>query len=458
MPFNRRLSKPLKQLSETYSQYEIEKLLLDLSPESSNDPRWVEMFLDTMINGNNASDILDSDEYGMDDLLFFVKQISNTADNMSERVFVKRKTGNAVPGLDDLIAWRETFFLNCLVQMTFDMTVAVCEKRNVPIDFEDFPLNSARQVAGIADDSTAPHKKAMVPVKHVTKRVYASPHKARMDKKTGDSEISYPTMYFCVNDFEDAFEETVILPGQYLCVELFCDIPIGGDDNVHVTLFQGAVPFQSLFDTYQAKQTQQAVGNPFRALNRITRNITASLFSPSPSISLSPRSTTSSNSNSLHNGSNQPNLPSIIGGKSKRFGLEDDDRQYVSMRGPNGKGHAQVAIKPASTVLKPVALEQSIATVSVEETFIDKEKQSEDGVIDSPLVESFRRLSTNVVASFKTPDEQEIVLENGLACFLTFIHLSWQSIVSDIINRIRIKTTKDIDSDTTRSASTPTHQ
>lgn len=52
-----------------------------------------------------------------DDLLFFVRQTHSENENL-DPVFVKRKTTpNSLPPLDDAVLWKETFFLNLIVQV-----------------------------------------------------------------------------------------------------------------------------------------------------------------------------------------------------------------------------------------------------------------------------------------------------------------------------------------------------
>ena len=58
------------------------------------------------------------------------------------------------------VRWKETLYLNLLVQLHCELTVAVCTKVMLP------------------DGRSTMHAE-----RHVTKRVYASPSKTRMDKK-----------------------------------------------------------------------------------------------------------------------------------------------------------------------------------------------------------------------------------------------------------------------------------
>ena len=92
--------------------------LIEVSEQDldSKDPRWIELFIEYFINSTHDSN---------DDLLFFVRLIPLGNDS----IFVKRKIPHAgLPPLEDLVDWKQTFFLNLISQISCTMTVAVCEK------------------------------------------------------------------------------------------------------------------------------------------------------------------------------------------------------------------------------------------------------------------------------------------------------------------------------------------
>lgn len=218
----------------------------------STDAKWVDLFVQYFIHqasnhdysnsrkqmDSNASERFSSQEkesknaHGAlphsdsDDLLFFVRATRSAEFAISKEpiVFVKRRVGRSLPALDDLIAWKETFLLNLIVQLPFQMSVSICEKNNdespniSPHSSPQFPTpsvaaNSSKRLRGSAS--------SLVPLKSTHRPVYASPHRTRMDKKSEFVELSFPTIYFCINDFEDeSLESLVLLPNQHLCVEL----------------------------------------------------------------------------------------------------------------------------------------------------------------------------------------------------------------------------------------------
>ena len=73
-----------------------------------------------------------------------------------------------------------------------------------------------------------------------------------------DYVISYPLIYFNIEDFEDAFNDIVINENEYFCIELFVMLPpqrvvstgslVGGERKVLV--FQGAVNWDALAGTF----------------------------------------------------------------------------------------------------------------------------------------------------------------------------------------------------------------
>ena len=282
----------------------------------TKDPRWIDLFMEHFISPKPST--LDTSpsrsvttttttttttsssptHEAVDDLLFFVRYPHQSNAHL-EPIFVKRKTGHHVPQLDDLIAWKESFLLNFLLQTPFSMSVSICSKkrrtRNKSSSYDAMAKSPSTDSlvkgsnASLSTSSSSP----MVTRKRVTKHVYASPNKSRMDKKTSQNTVSYPVLYFCVNDFEDAFEGMVIEEHEYLCVELFTtvDLPAwareqededqeeatsgkvptdesrnhapqedghdddGEDGSLHVTLFQGAVAYSALQEAYQSKTT-----------------------------------------------------------------------------------------------------------------------------------------------------------------------------------------------------------
>eukprot|EP00897_Mesotaenium_endlicherianum_P000579 jgi/Mesen1/10521/ME000083S10029 len=106
---------------------------------------------------------------------FFVRKWSND---------LKKVIGESAQSVD----WRKSFYLNLICHTSFSLTVAVC----------------SRQVL----DEHRKAKKTVIPVSKFTKRVYATPSKARIDgdaSKTRDTVASYPDICFAIDDYDDPF-------------------------------------------------------------------------------------------------------------------------------------------------------------------------------------------------------------------------------------------------------------
>jgi len=124
---------------------------------------------------------------------------------IEDPIFVRRKVTSEMPQLTDIVDWKETFFLNVVVQTPSMLTVAVCRR-------------------GTGDHDGGKGK--MVAIRRVMKKVYASPYKTRMDvKSSGGAECSYPLIYYSIDDYDCQDLHLTIAEGEYLCVELAVIVP-----------------------------------------------------------------------------------------------------------------------------------------------------------------------------------------------------------------------------------------
>ncbi|KAF9177229.1 hypothetical protein BGZ51_008809 [Haplosporangium sp. Z 767] len=247
----------------------------------AHDPRWRELF--------NEFFVSDQSDDKHDDLLFFVQRASYEVENGGlgvDPVFVKRKVKGGQRVLtaqqEAVVLWKDTFFLNVIVQLQCKLTVAVCTRE------------------ALRDPKTGEKKSSITTRKFVSKRVYASPTKSRMDVKEESVECSWPLIYYVIDDFEDSFEQLMLQENEHLCVELAVELPTtnqtslrskqesdaqrdhhaGGQhaDKVQVgrpfptgssrggskiMLFQGAVGFSNLLGIYQQKAASK-VGRRFK--------------------------------------------------------------------------------------------------------------------------------------------------------------------------------------------------
>ncbi|XP_029455922.1 uncharacterized protein KIAA0930 homolog isoform X3 [Rhinatrema bivittatum] len=118
-----------------------------------------------------------------DDMLFYVRRkisyVTESTDGKKHvAVEVYRKDSKKLPGLGDPdIDWEESVYLNLILQkLDYMVTCAVCTRS----DGGDIHI----------------HKKK-------SQKVFASPSKHPMDSKGEESKISYPNIFFMIDNFEE---------------------------------------------------------------------------------------------------------------------------------------------------------------------------------------------------------------------------------------------------------------
>lgn len=223
--------------------------------------RWYEAFLSLFIEASTGH--LTSDQ--MDDLLFFVKEERSSTTTIGhvtseERILVRRRSCSdpRLPVLRQPIDWAQTFLLNLIFQSTFFLTVSVCTRQNNCTD--------------------GPSTANLVIRHQVGRRVFASQHEIhileRHNQLSTHPPCSYPTIYFGIDDLEDAFEGFRVEQDQVMCVELLLlkegitrrmakpgDYLNNASSDDHVVLFQGAVTHEALQDACQSKHRKALLYN-----------------------------------------------------------------------------------------------------------------------------------------------------------------------------------------------------
>ncbi|PKK62581.1 hypothetical protein RhiirC2_759402 [Rhizophagus irregularis] len=344
----------------------------------AGDPRWPNLFEEFFLVNSDTKN---------DDLLFFVRQTHSENENL-DPVFVKRKTTpNSLPPLDDAVLWKETFFLNLIVQLPCKLTVAVCTRTP-------------------NDNSNGPNQKTSMTCskKHVSKRVYALPTKSRMDVKETSMECSYPLIYYVIDDYEDMFEHLIVTDGEYLCVELAVTIPNKSDDDDDLSDRDNDSD-----DDYYGTST-----NISRSSNRFRRF---------------------------------------------KMGPVTPPTEYIMMRGPGGKGHAQVAITASS--LDEANEDNFLDITTSESNFVSSINANSDiepwnfnsgnssntltinngkttirnpqrSTSSNSFFQSLKRLSQSITDKSSSDPE-------SLKCCMTFVNVPWTSIITDLITYARKK-------------------
>ncbi|RGB36446.1 hypothetical protein C1646_697264 [Rhizophagus diaphanus] len=387
----------------------------------AGDPRWPDLFEEFFLVNSDTKN---------DDLLFFVRQTHSENENL-DPVFVKRKTTpNSLPPLDDPVLWKETFFLNLIVQLPCKLTVAVCTRTP-------------------NDNSNGPNQKTSMTCskKHVSKRVYALPTKSRMDVKETSMECSYPLIYYVIDDYEDMFEHLIVTDGEYLCVELAVTIPNKSDDDDDL----------SDRDNDSDDDYYGTSANINRSSNRFRRSMTNGPF-PQPS--------NDSKITLFQGAASYSNLLEIYKQKAanklnKRFkmGPVTPPTEYIMMRGPGGKGHAQVAITASS--LDEANEDNFLDITTNESNFVSSINANSDiepwnfnsgnsnntltinngkttirnpqrSTSSNSFFQSLKRLSQSITDKSSSDPE-------SLKCCMTFVNVPWTSIITDLITYARKK-------------------
>lgn len=128
-----------------------------------------------------------------------------------------------------------------------------------------------------------------------SQKVYASPSRRKMDSK-GDSEtITYPHICFMIDNFDEVFHDILVRDGEMVCVELVAKDRDGG--AVQGVIFLGSIRYDALKKVYDARQSSLST--------KVAQRMTFGLFSS--------------------------------GGPQTRC-------EFVRMKGPQGKGHAEMAV------------------------------------------------------------------------------------------------------------------
>lgn len=127
-----------------------------------------------------------------------------------------------------------------------------------------------------------------------SQRVYASPSRRKMDTKGDGEEMTYPHICFMVDNFDEVFSDIMVRDGEMVCVEL---VASDRDGTVQGVIFLGSIRYDALKKVYDSRQSSLS--------SKVAQRMTFGLFSS--------------------------------GGPSTRC-------EFVRMKGPQGKGHAEMAV------------------------------------------------------------------------------------------------------------------
>uniref|UniRef100_A0A1I8F3B7 Minichromosome maintenance protein 2 n=1 Tax=Macrostomum lignano TaxID=282301 RepID=A0A1I8F3B7_9PLAT len=247
-------------------------------------------------DGGGGGEIKDGDEF-KDDLVFYVRRrlpdrgeaaaaSSSSSIGTTVEVHRKHKHNYRLILADQLIDLEESVYLNLIMQQfAYTVTCAVCTR------------TGARELQIL---------------RRFTSRVFASPSRHCMDGKACREEITYPNIFFSVHNYDELFADCVVRDSELLCVELVaCD----RRGRLQGVLFLGSIRYESVLEVYQARAGGGTRGG---------------------------------SSSSAPAGGQAPSgwlFRSVSAASSASVGRRRVE--FLRMRGPHGKGHAEVAVTAA---------------------------------------------------------------------------------------------------------------
>ncbi|CAL1548140.1 unnamed protein product [Lymnaea stagnalis] len=183
---------------------------------------WPDLFTQYFLNGSSSLD--DS----RDDMLFYIRknpELKSKHGNVQPLVEVYRRDSKRLPALDEpTIDWEETVYLNLILhQFEYTLTCGLCTRTD---------------------------EKNLQILKKFSQRVYPSPSRRSMDSKGTHEEITYPNIFFTVDDFEEVFQDMIVRDSESVAVELTASDKQGSFTGV---LFLGSVKYDALKRVYDAR-------------------------------------------------------------------------------------------------------------------------------------------------------------------------------------------------------------
>ncbi|KAJ3095019.1 hypothetical protein HDU97_007350 [Phlyctochytrium planicorne] len=437
----------------------------------SKDPRWLELFIEFFLEMETTAN---------DDLLFFVRlqdpQHPPEADQ--DPIFVKRKVDKTMPALNEMIDWKQTLFLNLIIQLPCTLTVAVCRRSSAnsekkksllnrtsnervvvvggggggagveegtelqsagkahsiaqasissglaaPANGDDSPYASNASLGGAPRNSTSStpaspkpaQRSKMVALRRITKKVYAAPYKSRMDIKDAFmNECSYPLVYYTVNDYESFDLHLEIREREYLCVELSIMIPKTESKR-------------DLADELASISLDED-STPFPVPADCHKVI---LFQGAVPFSSLLDIYQQKGLAAQNQRSSWGKLPSGNGGGNGRGRDSKDDKmfgdrtEYIMMRGPHGKGQCQVSIREylqnqesQDEATSPTAGSTPKASSTILK-FLGSTVRAGISAVAGTTGNPQQQHQQN--ASMKKPET--------LVCSMTYVNVPWQSII-----------------------------
>ncbi|XP_074593834.1 uncharacterized protein KIAA0930 homolog isoform X2 [Brevipalpus obovatus] len=185
-----------------------------ISLRNSSELSWVGLFIHYFLT---------HDYTPSDDLLFFVRKQPSFFDKFKTsfkpqpQLDVYRKDSKKLPIGDLNIDWQQTLYMNTVMQLLeYSLTCAICTR------------TSSREFQILA--------------KH-RQKVYASPSHRSMHIKGETEEITYPAIYFTLDDYEEMMKNIPVRSGEMVCIEL---VAHDKHKNFQLVIFSGSIDFETI--------------------------------------------------------------------------------------------------------------------------------------------------------------------------------------------------------------------
>ena len=322
-----------------------------------------------------------------------------------------RRFGTGIPSDLDLpgIRWMESVYLNILLHTTYTCTVAICSKSALE-----------RHKSGAADPA--------LPVSKMSRQVFASHTHISINltqtKCSLSPELAYPQVYFSIDDFEDAFEDLIVEDEDHcLCVLLYAR-----DGPTFKWKGSAAMRNKDGDGPGRAAQAGKAESKAGRS-NNLGQNTKVSLFS-----GYVPYSHLWKAVRRQARGNNVGNFLGFSNGNQ----VSNEQPEKLVMRGPGGKGHAEVA----------VTLLNRKTTVHADPPPVVAPDQAQDGASESGsskrgLKGLFSAMQTNIASNNRPMvlgrgggnknNKPKLRTTQHIRCCLMNVSLPWQSLCHDIL-------------------------
>ncbi|VDM44183.1 unnamed protein product [Toxocara canis] len=201
----------------------------DLAFVSNQERRWAKIFSDFILGNVHCTS--DKCSAHSDDMLWYVPMQQRASPNSfyigpgGGQLQVYRRQSPKQPAPSDSgVNWEETVCLNLILQqLDFHVTCAVCTKTS-PQNLQILRKNC--------------------------QRVYPSPSRRRMDSKGECEEITFPKIYFAIDDFEQIFSDVIVRDGECVCVELVAHDRYKSREAV---IFLGSIRYEVLKQVYDTR-------------------------------------------------------------------------------------------------------------------------------------------------------------------------------------------------------------